>query len=143
MVLGFKLSRTIGTRRRVPNLTQPTQIPDTHSFVQISAGDQFSLALDSNEHVWSFGNGDFGRLGLGEGVGNRFRPTRIESLSNIKSISAGFTLELFWIILDHCGHSDTMDYGQLGLGDNTTGGHLAKLKEFLKSFKFHLGITTV
>jgi alpha-tubulin suppressor-like RCC1 family protein len=39
----------LGQGEGVPNLTQPTQIPDTHSFVQISAGDQFSLALDSNE----------------------------------------------------------------------------------------------
>jgi alpha-tubulin suppressor-like RCC1 family protein len=75
--------------------------------------------LDSNEHVWSFGNGDFGRLGLGEGVGNRFRPTRIESLSNIKSISAGYH---FGIVLDHSGSLWSFGYngnGQLGLGDNT------------------------
>jgi alpha-tubulin suppressor-like RCC1 family protein len=108
----------LGQGEQVPNLTQPTQIPDTHSFVQISAGHQFSLALDSNEHVWSFGNSDFGRLGLGEGVGHRFTPTRIESLSNIKSISAGLH---FGIVLDHSGSVWSFGSnrkGQLGLGDN-------------------------
>ena len=102
-----------------PNLFQPTQITETHSFVQISAGRQFSLALDSNEHVLSFGSGDNGRLGLGEGVGNQFRPTRIESLSNIKSISAGYQ---FGIVLDDSGSLWSFGYnfyGQLGLGDNT------------------------
>jgi hypothetical protein len=58
------------------------------------------LDLDSNEHVWSFGNGEFGRLRLGEGVGNRIKPTRIESLSNIKFVSAG---AFFGIVLDHFG----------------------------------------
>jgi alpha-tubulin suppressor-like RCC1 family protein len=109
----------LGQGEEVPNLTQPTKILNTHSFVQISAGNQFSLALDSNEHVWSFGNGAHGRLGLGEEVGNRFRPTRIESLSNIKSISAGAQ---FGIVLDHSGSLWSFGYnndGELGLGDNT------------------------
>jgi len=111
----------LGQGTGVPNLTQPTQIPDTHSFVQISAGYQFSLALDSNEHVWSFGNSDNGRLGLGEGVRNRFqfRPTRIKSLSHIKSISAGAH---FGIVLDHSGSLWSFGYNadrQLGLGDTT------------------------
>ena len=109
----------LGQGEGVPFLTQPTQILDTHSFVQISAGDQFSLALDSNGDVWSFGNGEYGRLGLGEGVRHRFRPTRIESLSNIKSISAGV---YFGMVLNHFGSLWSFGYnedGELGLGDNT------------------------
>jgi alpha-tubulin suppressor-like RCC1 family protein len=109
----------LGQGKGVPNLTQPTQIPDTHSFVQISAGDQFSLALDSNGQVWSFGYATYGRLGLGERVGHQFRPTRIESLSNIKSISTGY---MFGIVLDDSGSLWSFGgnfYGQLGLGDNT------------------------
>jgi hypothetical protein len=50
MVLGFKLLWTIGTRKRIFK-PHPTQIFDSHSFVQISVGHQFSLALYSNEHV--------------------------------------------------------------------------------------------
>jgi alpha-tubulin suppressor-like RCC1 family protein len=95
-----------------------TQIPDTHSFVQISAGFQFSLALDSNEHVWSFGNGGCGCLGLGEGVRNQLRPTLIDTLSEIKSISTG---NHFGIVLDHYGSLWSFGVnsnGELGLGDN-------------------------
>jgi alpha-tubulin suppressor-like RCC1 family protein len=72
-----------------------------------------------NEHVWSFGNGADGRLGLGEGVGNQFKPTRIESLSEIKSISSG---SQFGMVLDHSGSLWSFGYnhfGELGLGDNT------------------------
>lgn len=96
---------------------QPTQIPGTCSFVQISAGWKFSLALDSDDHVWSFGNALFGRLGLGRVVEDQFRPIRIETLCDIKSISAG---AYYGIVLDHSGSSWSFGcntVGQLGLGD--------------------------
>jgi alpha-tubulin suppressor-like RCC1 family protein len=93
----------LGQGQRVPKLTQPKQIPVTHSFAQIYAGGQFSLALDSNGYDWYFGKD---ALGLGNG-GNQYRPTRIESLSNIKSISAG-NRNRFGIVLEHyhCGLSE-------------------------------------
>jgi alpha-tubulin suppressor-like RCC1 family protein len=70
----------------------------------------FSLALDSNGHVWSFGNASDGRLGLGNSSEKPIHSKRIEELSEIKSISAGYSvMELFWIILEVCGHLDTMN----------------------------------
>jgi alpha-tubulin suppressor-like RCC1 family protein len=55
----------LGQGNQISQLNQPTKISGTHSFVQISAGENFSLALDSMGQVWSFGDSSYGRLGLG------------------------------------------------------------------------------
>jgi alpha-tubulin suppressor-like RCC1 family protein len=98
--------------------TQPTQIPNTHSFVQVSAGYDFSLALDSDGRVWSFGDTSYGRIGLESKKSHIASPTQIESLSvEIISISAG---SIHGIVLDKSGSLWSFGYnlyGQLGLGD--------------------------
>jgi alpha-tubulin suppressor-like RCC1 family protein len=82
-------------------LTEPTQIPGTNSFVQVSAGQDFSLALELNGNVWSFGKSASGRLGLGENLEEAiFSPTKITTLPEIKSISANRDSA---IVLDHSG----------------------------------------
>ncbi len=43
----------------------PELLPSNLSFVQISAGDNFSLSLDQDGHVFSWGRGDSGVLGNG------------------------------------------------------------------------------
>lgn len=98
------------------NVFAPTKILNTRSFIQISAGQQFSLALDSFGCIWSFGMGDDGRLGLGD-ERSRVIPTKIKDLPHIKSICAGAT---HGIALDHSGSVWSFGnngHGQLGLGD--------------------------
>jgi alpha-tubulin suppressor-like RCC1 family protein len=99
----------------------PTQIPNTHSFVQISAGHQYSLALDSYGHVWVFGEGEFGCLGLGsDKVENQFFPKQIEIPVEIKLISAGVNTSL---LVDKSGCVWSFGYnssGELGHGNQET-----------------------
>jgi alpha-tubulin suppressor-like RCC1 family protein len=115
---GSNKSRQLGISDTRGILPIPTQIPNTHSFVQVSAGGYFSLALDQNQSVWSFGYNDYGQLGLGDNT-LRDIPTKIESLSNIKMISAGYQ---FGIALDHDGNMWSFGFnshGELALGDRS------------------------
>eukprot|EP00854_Cymbomonas_tetramitiformis_P014548 gene14548-17196_t len=48
-------------------------------FAQVACGAQHTLALTTSGHVFAFGQGTFGALGLGDEE-NRFVPTRLESL---------------------------------------------------------------
>jgi alpha-tubulin suppressor-like RCC1 family protein len=54
---------------------------------EISCGDSFTLILDDNNRVWSFGKGSHGRLGTGSDD-NCEEPVQIE-LEDIKFVSAG------------------------------------------------------
>jgi hypothetical protein len=98
----------LGQGERVSNLTQPTQILNTHSFVQMlevnfhwllipmktfGLSEIVLLAVWDWEKEWKI---DSGQLEL------KICPT-----SNLSLLV--LDLESFWIILDHCGHSDTME----------------------------------
>jgi alpha-tubulin suppressor-like RCC1 family protein len=109
----------LGLGNQVTKLATPTRIPDTNGFVAVSASHCFSMALDQNGHVWSFGSNHSGVLGLG--IDNREAqvsvPTQIDSMSQIRAISAGLFHVLF---LDTQGRLWTVGYNyshQLGLGD--------------------------
>ncbi len=91
--------------------TTPCQVRvEGVEFRAVAAGDRFSLALDSNGRVWSWGiSGDHiswrshfdGRLGHPDEYGDRIKePKRIESLANIIAIAAG---EDFAVALDEQG----------------------------------------
>jgi alpha-tubulin suppressor-like RCC1 family protein len=100
------------------NKSMPTQIPQTRNFTQVATGHQFSLALDIDGRVWSFGLNAFGQLGLGD-LKTRYSPTIILPLVDqcITSVSAGLQ---HGIVLDSNGKLWSFghnDFGQLGLTD--------------------------
>ena len=47
--------------------------------VAVSAGSSQSLALTADGGVWSWGFGEFGRLGHGEDMSNQLLPKKIEA----------------------------------------------------------------
>ena len=87
--------------------------------IQISVGESHTLALTSGGEVYAWGRNNYGQLGV-EDLNYSYVPTKIEGLSNIKSIAAGYDHSL---ALSDTG--DTVyawgrnDYGQLG--DDTFG----------------------
>ena len=87
-----------------------------HKITNVACGSNFVILLDENGYCHSFGNGDEGVLGLGDGD-DRSKPTLIESISNIVDIKCGGRHVLAKSknngVLYSWG-SDT--YGQLGLG---------------------------
>ncbi len=64
------------------------EFPEEVKIVQIGAGEKFSIALDSNGNVWTWGANDYGQLGY-TSVGNVTKPQKVEGLSNITKITAG------------------------------------------------------
>lgn len=81
----------------------------------ISAGGIHTIARKTNGTIWSWGNGQYGQLGLGDGS-NRRTPSQIWTDTDWVSVSAGSvhtvlrkTNNTLWV----CGRNN---YGQLGLG---------------------------
>jgi alpha-tubulin suppressor-like RCC1 family protein len=105
-----------GLPLEIRQILHPEKIPNTSNFIQIAVGFQFTLALDVNGSVWSFGVNYCGQLGQGDPA-HRGYPTIIETLTNIRMVSAG---SFFGIVLDSYG--DLWSFGnnpegQLGHGD--------------------------
>jgi alpha-tubulin suppressor-like RCC1 family protein len=91
--------------------------------IAISAGHSHSLVLDDQGRVFSFGNNEYGQLGLAEeGVGSTYRedpvpyPTMIQQVQDVVAISAGSRHSL---LLDSYGLVWAFGwgiYGELGVG---------------------------
>ena len=83
----------LGHGEGVTRLNTPTRLPSTlggERVVSVSAGKFHSLALTAGGSVWSWGNGDLGRLGHGDEL-EQLQPTKIEGLAGqrIVALSAG------------------------------------------------------
>lgn len=67
----------------------PVQIgPDTN-WSSVSAGTSFTVALKTNNTLWSWGNGGSGRLGINLATGNRSSPVQIGTRSDWTQVSSG------------------------------------------------------
>ncbi len=105
------------------NRTVPTQILEAGegNITAISTARQHSLMLDKDNKVYVFGNGGYGKLGLGGDYSNRLSPTQILSAgeNNITAIGVG---ELHSFLIDKQERVYSFGYnlsGELGLGDTT------------------------
>lgn len=111
----------LGLSRQTQSVTTPTLIPHPEMFLQVAAGQSFSLALDSNGNVWAFGSNNKCQLGVSD-VSFLEVPTKIESSSlgneRITKVSAGLCCS---VLLDSKGNLWTFgdnSYCNLGIGDN-------------------------
>jgi alpha-tubulin suppressor-like RCC1 family protein len=97
-----------------------TLIPNLRNIIEVSAAGSYSLCLDNQGHVWSFGHNKHGQLGLGDLI-DRNTPTMIPNLNDIIQVSAGGSyLGYHSLCVDKQGHVWSFgynEYGQLGLGD--------------------------
>ncbi len=94
------------------------EFPEEVKIVQIGAGEKFSIALDSNGNVWTWGANDYGQLGY-TSVGNVTKPQKVEGLSNITKITAG---SYTCLVIDE--YKDIYGWGldsngELGIGSYT------------------------
>lgn len=70
------------------SIIKPVQVTNLKDVIEISAGDEYNLALKQDGSVWSWGNNIMGNLGDGTNA-TRYAPLKIETLSDIVHISAG------------------------------------------------------
>ncbi len=101
----------------------PTSVPtpDGVRFTQSTAGDGYSAALDTDGHIWTWGDNGHGQLGHGNTGGDDPTPRQVDTGdSRFTQISAGTA---HMIALDTQGRAWTWGddtHGQLG--DGNTGG---------------------
>lgn len=86
-----------------------------NSWNDISAGVDYSVALDSSNQLWAFGKNDHGQLGLNGDVPRRL-PAKLP-LSNWRSVDAGANHVLVVNSNKELWGFGSNNYGQLGLGD--------------------------
>lgn len=88
----------------------------------VSAGSQSSLVLLENGDLYSFGNNQYGQLGLGDTT-DRNRPTKVAALKGVSLITSGYHHSL--AVLENgevysFGMGGGSYAGQLGHGDSNT-----------------------
>ena len=132
------------------NKSSPVIVVGAHSFVEISAGYYFSLALKANGEVWSWGLNSSGQLGDNT-TASKSSPVLVVGAHSFVEISGGSGLNYslarkangeVW----SWGHNL---YGQLG--DNTTanksspvlvfGSHVGVSLDFFELIKYRHGAT--
>jgi len=114
---GSNLFGCLGLGNLFSHSTVPTLILPNRIFKSVSAGKEFSIALDNNGKVWCFGSNESGQLGLGD-LKNRFNPVKNSQLKNIVAISPG---SRHTVVMDEDGSLFSFGQNQnfqLGLGDN-------------------------
>ena len=81
----------LGLGNSVANYSSPKQVGALTSWLNVSAGGYpgFTLALRTNNALWSWGRNNYGQLGLGNTT-NYSSPKQVGALTNWKSVNAGF-----------------------------------------------------
>lgn len=97
-------------------------------FIDIDAGNNFSIAMTNNNEVYAFGSNEYGQLGLGDTQDRRF-PTKIPGTWTEMSAGPNHILLVDeYRNLWGCGNNER---GQLGVGDNINRSSLTMLRSDL------------
>ena len=95
----------------------PTPIPNLPQISQVSCGADFTVCVDCEGFMWSFGYNDCGQLGTGNKATRFNIPQKILDIPPVLSVSCGYSHTLI-ITTDSnlwsCGHNN---FGQLCLGN--------------------------
>jgi alpha-tubulin suppressor-like RCC1 family protein len=96
------------------------------NIVAVAGGTMAGYALDSSGHVWAWGDGRYGELGIGWTPNEEPYPVQVNNLSNIIAIAGGYTSGY---ALDSFGHVWAWgDDNVYQLGDNSTNNELSPIQ---------------
>ena len=70
----------------IPTRIEAFQVSEDKKVVEVCCGDSHSLARSKDGHVFSWGSGSYGRLGLGA-ENDQYAPKAIESIKHAAGIS--------------------------------------------------------
>ena len=82
----------------------------------ISCGFYFTVCVDCEGFIWSFGRNDWGQLGIGNNTNSNF-PQKIEDIPPVLSVSCGSCHTLIITIDSNLWSCGNNGYGQLCLGN--------------------------
>lgn len=112
----YTWGQTVGSEKEPAR--SPVRVPGIKGVTTLAAGMFHALALQEDGRVFSWGNGDYGQLGLGR-PGNEDTPTEVEALSRagVRSVAAGGWHSAAVTAGGVCYVWGRGEYGRLGLGD--------------------------
>ena len=122
-VWGSNSSGQIGNNSIGGNVTTPFQIASAMPWIGISGGNEFSLAVQADGSIWSWGANSSGQLGKGNNsnLPSNKIPVQIGNESNWVNVNAGYASSsalkadgTLWMWGENSN-------GQLGKGNNTNG----------------------
>ncbi len=94
----------------------PIKVDGLSDIIAISAGERYSLALNSSGEIYAWGENQNGRLGIGSQT-DQDTPVKLDDISNVKAISAGAGHVLALLSDGDVYAWGDNSYGQLGIGD--------------------------
>ena len=117
---GDNTNGQLGDGTNVSELT-PIQVTGLsgHRIIQVSCAGDSSMALCDDGSVYTWGNNQFGVLGISSPNASSATPSRVASLSNITAIDAGYFHELALSSSGVVYAWGFNAYGQLGDGTNS------------------------
>ena len=99
------------------NISIPTPISNLSKIKNISCGNQFTVCVDEEGLLWSFGDNSFGQIGLGENITNSNTPKQIKDIPPATNVSCGSTFTLVITKDENLWSFGRNSFGQLCLGN--------------------------
>ena len=87
--IGSNLYGQLGCGRNSLQGTKEPQMVELPPCTQVSCGYNFTICLDENGNLYSFGDNNYGQLGLGHNENSDF-PQKIECLKDIEFVECGY-----------------------------------------------------
>lgn len=114
----------LGDAGEYTNRYTPTQIGNGSEWSTVSCGDIHTFGIKTNKTLWGWGDNNADLLGIEKALGNIIdSPTQLGTGSDWSKVSCGNDNYTFGIKTDKTlwsWGSNSIDYGQLGLGDEYT-----------------------
>ena len=114
---GLNNNGQLGLSKNKLTISIPSKIKHLPIIQTISCGYNFTICVDTEGSIWSFGKNDLGQLGT-RNTTNCHTPQKIENIPPIHSISCGALHTLLITNDSHLWSFGYNEYGQLILGNN-------------------------
>ena len=126
------------------NKNVPTQVDTTSKFKEIYMKNQlqYTLALDIDDNLWSWGKNDLGQLGL-ENTVNQLKPTQIKPGTKFKKVKIGTNFNLAIDDANNLWGWGDNAYGQLSNGNKISQPKPIQIQAGTKFIDIEVGLGSI